>query len=222
MRPTPPPPSSSRRLCVRHRFQFALPCRLPSLDVAVTELGGRRRTSFTPAWMFCSSSNIAHLQILQRSPASRPSEKQIEAAVVVRRAAVAEVQRSDRGIRAQENAGRFEHPRRRTRNEWSAIASGFQRKAGVDTLEQFLPDELVVIRQPREAEPVRDQRACAIAGLLEEAAPLEQVVARKCGVAELASGLDSEVEGVIAQRPYRDSVGIPFGVGIVRTERSAR
>src|SRR2546430_1636627 len=115
--------------------------------------------------------------------------------------AVAEVQRPDRRVGTEEYARRLERAAKGPRDERRPISAGFQRKAGVNTLEQLLPYELVVVHQAPERQPVGNERAGAIAGLLQETAPLEEVVARQRVSSELAAGLEADVERVVAERP---------------------
>src|SRR5271168_2313892 len=94
-----------------------------------------------------------------------------------------------------------------------------QRESGIDALEQFLAHELVIVNKPAEGEIVRDERAGRIAGLLQETAPLEQVVARQRLAAELAASLEAHAQRVVAKRPCASAGCIPPVVRIGGAKR---
>src|SRR4030095_8309965 len=158
----------------------------------------------SPAPHWCSPvsrwSRSGDAPLLSRS-ASRPSEEQIEAAVAVCRVPVANIQRPDRRIGAEETARRFERTRERAGNERRTVLPGLERKPSVDALEQLLLEELVVIKEASEGQVVGDDCTGWIARLLEETSPGEQVVTRQWIAAELAPCFQTHLERVSAERP---------------------
>lgn len=148
----------------------------------------------------------------------RLAQIEIETVGTILCAPVAEVRGTDWTVRGDEDAGGFQQSIRASCHQRITDLAEFKRHAAICTFEKATAKNPLVIQCTPEHQLFSIELASAIAGLLQETAPLELIMTWQGIGANFAADFGAQVERMFAERKRCTPIGIPLRISIVGAE----